>query len=584
MIRTWMSLIPKDRRPKVVAYGLLALLSVVVRAVGTVLLVPLVGALFSDTPHRALAWLGWLTAATVAGWLIDTVTARIGFDLGFAVLDHTQHDVADRLPNVRLDWFTAEHTATARQAIAATGPELVGLVVNLLTPLTTAVLLPPVIAVVLLPVSWQLGVAALAGVPLLLGALWGSAAFARRADAKVGEANSALTERIVEFARTQQALRAARRVDSARSLVGTALAAQHGATMRLLGMQVPGQLLFSIASQLALILLAGVTTALTVAGTLTVPEAIALIVVIARYLEPFTTASELAPALESIRATLDRIRSVLTAPVMEVGNGTLPAQTTAPSKAPGKAPSIEFEDVAFSYDKATAPVLDGVSFSLQPGTTTAIVGPSGSGKSTILALIAGLQEPARGRVLVDAVTLDADARRATSSVVFQHPYLFHGTIRDNVSAGDPAAADDQFARAVALARVDELIGRLPDGVETIVGEAGSALSGGERQRVSIARALLKTAPILLVDEATSALDTENEAAVVDALTADPQSRTRVIVAHRLASIRHADRVLFLDNGQVVEDGPVDELLAAGGRFAEFWRQQRDAAEWRILAE
>jgi ATP-binding cassette, subfamily B, bacterial IrtB/YbtQ len=584
MIRTWMSLIPKDRRPKVVAYGLLALLSVVVRAVGTVLLVPLVGALFSDTPHRALAWLGWLTAATVAGWLIDTVTARIGFDLGFAVLDHTQHDVADRLPNVRLDWFTAEHTATARQAIAATGPELVGLVVNLLTPLTTAVLLPPVIAVVLLPVSWQLGVAALAGVPLLLGALWGSAAFARRADAKVGEANSALTERIVEFARTQQALRAARRVDSARSLVGTALAAQHGATMRLLGMQVPGQLLFSIASQLALILLAGVTTALTVAGTLTVPEAIALIVVIARYLEPFTTASELAPALESIRATLDRIRSVLTAPVMEVGTGTLPAQTTAPSKAPGKAPSIEFEDVAFSYDKATAPVLDGVSFSLQPGTTTAIVGPSGSGKSTILALIAGLQEPARGRVLVDAVTLDADARRATSSVVFQHPYLFHGTIRDNVSAGDPAAADDQFARAVALARVDELIGRLPDGVETIVGEAGSALSGGERQRVSIARALLKTAPILLVDEATSALDTENEAAVVDALTADPQSRTRVIVAHRLASIRHADRVLFLDNGQVVEDGPVDELLAAGGRFAEFWRQQRDAAEWRILAE
>ncbi len=419
MIRTWMSLVPKDRRAKVIAYALLALLSVVVRAVGTVLLVPLVGALFSDTPHRALAWLGWLTAATVAGWLIDTVTARIGFDLGFAVLDHTQHDVADRLPNVRLDWFTAEHTATARQAIAATGPELVGLVVNLLTPLITAVLLPPVIALVLLPISWQLGVAALAGVPLLLGALWASAAFARRADAKVDEANSALTERIIEFARTQQALRAARRVEPARSLVGTALAAQHGATMRLLGMQVPGQLVFSIASQLALILLAGVTTELTLAGTLTVPEAIALIVVIARYLEPFSTASELAPALESVRATLDRIRSVLTAPVMDVGTGTQRAHATDS----GRAPSIEFEDVAFGYDNASGTVLDGVSFALQPGTTTAIVGPSGSGKSTILALIAGLQEPARGRVLVDAVTLDAEARRATSSVVFQHPYL-----------------------------------------------------------------------------------------------------------------------------------------------------------------
>jgi len=578
MIRTWLRLVPGDRRGEVVAYVVLALVSVVVRAIATVLLVPLVTALFSDAPQRALVGLGWLTAATVAGWVIDTATARIGFNLGFAVLDHTQHDVADRLPDVRLDWFSADHTATARQAIAATGPQLVGLVVNLLTPLVTAVLLPAAIALALMPVSWQLGLAAMGGLPLLLGALWASVRLARRADAAAGEANSALTERIIEFARTQQALRAARRVEPARSLVGDALAAQHGATMRLLGMQIPGQLLFSIASQLALILLAGATTALTVTHTLSVPAAIALIVVIARYLEPFTTISELAPALESTRATLDRIRAVLTAPVMEAGTDTLRADAASPR--------IEFEDVAFSYDGATAPVLSRVSFTLQPGTTTAIVGPSGSGKSTILALIAGLHQPTRGRVLVDGVdaaTLDAETRRATSSVVFQHPYLFHGTIRENVYAGDPAATDDQFTRAVALARVDELTGRLPEGVETTVGEAGSALSGGERQRVSIARALLKPAPILLVDEATSALDTENEAAVVDALTADPQSRTRVIVAHRLASLRHADRVLFLDNGRVVEDGPVDGLLSAGGRFDEFWRQQQDAAEWRIHA-
>ncbi|HEY2450303.1 MAG TPA: ABC transporter ATP-binding protein, partial [Mycobacterium sp.] len=512
MIRTWLQLVPADRRGRVIAYTVLALVSVVVRAVAAVLLVPLVAALFSDTPQRALAWLGWLTMATVTGWVIDTATARIGFNLGFAVLDHTQHDVADRLPDVRLDWFGADHTATARQAIAATGPELVGLVVNLLTPLVTAVLLPAAIALALLPVSWQLGVAAMGGVPLLLGALWASVRLARRADAAAGDANTALTERIIEFARTQQALRAARRVEPARSLVGDALAAQHGATMRLLGMQIPGQLLFSIASQLALILLAGATTALTVTDRLSVPEAIALIVVIARYLEPFTTISELAPALESTRATLDRIRAVLTAPVMDAGTETLRAHATAPR--------IEFEDVAFSYGGATAPVLDGVSFALQPGTTTAIVGPSGSGKSTILALIAGLHQPTRGRVLVDgldAATLDAETRRAASSVVFQHPYLFHGTIRENVFAGDPDADDDQFTRAVALARVDELTDRLPEGAESIVGEAGSALSGGERQRVSIARALLKPAPILLVDEATSALDTENEAAVVDAL-------------------------------------------------------------------
>ncbi|OBK98133.1 iron ABC transporter permease [Mycobacterium asiaticum] len=578
MIRTWIGLVPADRRAKVLRYAVLTFLSVVVRAVGTVLLVPLVGALFSDSPHRALVWLGWLTAATVLGWVIDTATARIGFDLGFAVLDHTQHDIADRLPEVRLEWFTAENTATARQAIASTGPELVGLVVNLLTPLLSAVLLPAVIALVLLPISWQLGAAALAGVPLLLGALWASVRLSRRADAAAGEANSALTERIIEFARTQQALRAARRVEPARSLVGDALSAQHSATMRLLGMQIPGQLLFSIASQLALILLAGVTTALTVGGTLSVSEAVALIVVMARYLEPFVTVSELAPALETVRATLDRIRSVLTAPALGAGAAAL--------RDPSAAPRIEFDDVSFAYDGG-APVLDQVSFSLQPGTATAIVGPSGSGKSTILALIAGLHQPTSGRVLidgVDATTLDAGARQRASSVVFQHPYLFHGTIRENVLAGDPEADDERFARAVRLARVDELTGRLPDGVDTVVGEAGSALSGGERQRVSIARALLKGAPTLLVDEATSALDNENEVAVVEALTADPHSHTRVIVAHRLASIRHADRVLFLENGRVVEDGGVDELLGAGGRFSEFWQQQHEAADWRILAE
>ncbi len=578
MIRTLIQLIPHDRRGRILGYSVLTLLSVAVRAAGTVLLVPLVAALFSDTPSRALVWLGWLTVATVAGWLIDFAAARIGFDLGFAVLDHTQHDVADRLPTVRLNWFTAENTADARQAIAATGPELVSLVANLLTPLISAILLPPAIAVALLGVSWQLGLAALGGVPLLLGALWAANRLSARADTAAGQANTALTERIIEFARTQQALRAARRVEPERSTVGAALAAQHGAAMRLLLMQIPGQLLFSLASQGALILLAGATTALTVTGTLSVPQAIALIVVIARYLEPFTAISELAPALESTRATLERIRAVLTAPAHTAGTGSL--------RDGAAAPRIEFDDVTFGYDEASGPVLDRVSFTLEPGTTTAVVGPSGSGKSTILALIAGLHEPTGGRVLldgVDAAGLDAPARRAASSVVFQHPYLLDGTIEDNIRVGHPDADPEDFGRAVELARVDELTGRLPDGADTKVGEAGAALSGGERQRVSIARALLKPAPVLLVDEATSALDTENEAAIVDALTAELRPRTRVIVAHRLASIAQADRVLFIDDGRIIEDGTIDELRAAGGRFDEFWRQQHDAAGWRIGA-
>ncbi|AQA03205.1 iron ABC transporter permease [Mycobacterium sp. MS1601] len=572
MIRTLLRLVPADRRNRVGVYVALTVASVLLRAAAAVLLIPLVAALFGDDPSRAWGWLGWLTVVTVASWGIDTATARIGFDFGFAVLDSSQHDMADKLPDVTLDWFGPENTATARQAIAATGPELAGTVVNLLTPLAGAILLPGAIGAALLAVSVPLGLAALVGVAVLFGALWLSGRLGRKADEVAGEANTALTERIIEFARTQQALRAARRVEPARSLVGTALEKQHGATLRLLTMQIPGQLLFALASQIALLVFAGMTAWLTMHGELGIPEAVALIVVLARYLEPFTVISELAPAIESTRATLGKIRAVLDAPVHTFGTRT-----------PGSdAPAIEFDDVRFGYGDTQ--VLDGVSFTLAPGSTTAIVGPSGSGKSTMLALIAALHQPTSGKVLfggVDLAEMTADARRAAVSMVFQHPFLFDGSLRENILVGDPAAGEDAVATAMRLARVDVLTARLADGDATKVGEAGSALSGGERQRVSIARALLKPAPVLLVDEATSALDSENEAAVVDALVADPRARTRVIVAHRLASIRHADRVLFVEAGRVVEDGSIDELLAAGGRFAQFWQQQQAASGWRL---
>lgn len=164
----------------------------------------------------------------------------------------------------------------------------------------------------------------------------------------------------------------------------------------------------------------------------------------------------------------------------------------------------------------------------------------------------------------DASALTAEAHRDAVTVVFQHPFLFEGTIRENVLVAAPGAEQDAVAAATDLARVDEITQRLREGGDSAVGEAGGRLSGGERQRVSIARALLKPAPILLVDEATSALDPENERAVVDALTRDPLPRTRVIVAHRLTSIEAAERVLFVEDGRIVEDGTPAELRAAGG--------------------
>ncbi|GAA2884916.1 ABC transporter ATP-binding protein [Nonomuraea rubra] len=575
MIRSLLTLLPAGSGGRIAVHLALTVFGVVLRAAGAVLLVPLVAALFSGDPATAWPWVGALALITAAGWGIDAAAARRGFDLGFGLLDTGQRTVADRISRIRLTWFGAENTATSRQAVAAVGPDLVGLIIYLVTPLIGAILLPIAIAVALLPISWPLGLAALAGVPVLLAAWWAAGRLGRDADRAASEANSTLTERILEFARTQQALRAARRIEPARSHAGAALAAQHGAGIRLLLRQVPGQLIFGLASQLALLLLAGSTVALAVQGALTVPEAIALIVVVVRYLEPFTTVAELSPGIESTLGTLRRIRQVLDAPTVPSGI----ERTT-----PRGAPRIELRDVGFRYGDGGTTVLDHFDLVIEPGTTTAIVGPSGSGKSTVLALIAGLHQPTAGTVVIDGADtaeLDAGSRHELVSVVFQHPYLFDGGIRENILAGAPAADDDAVGRAAALARVDTLVSRLPDGWESRVGEAGTTLSGGERQRVSIARALIKPAPVLLIDEATSALDTENEAAVTAALTTDPAPRTRVIVAHRLASIRAADRVVFLEEGRIVEDGTVDDLLAAGGRFAEFWKQQDAATGWRL---
>ncbi|MUM17568.1 ABC transporter ATP-binding protein [Mycobacterium sp. CBMA271] len=579
MLSKLIRLIPPSHRGSLWLYIVLSVLSVALRAAGCLLLVPLLDALFGSAPSGALPWLGVLTAVTVGGWIVDTALARIGYRIGFALLNDSQHQVADRLTRIPLGWFTAERTAMARQAISSGGPDLVGFIANLLTPLVGAALLPAAITIGLFFISWKLGVAAAVTLPLLLGALIASIRIVRAADEADTKAHSALTERILEFARTQAALRASRRVTPARSQTGEAVAVARGATMRLLLFQIPGQLLFTIVSQIALILLAGTTAVLAVRGAIGAPEAVALMVVVVRFLEPFTVLANLASAVENSRGVFERLHAIITTDAADQ-----PVEAVASAETP--APRIEFRDVGFRYQGAEDQVLTGIDFTLEPGTTTAIVGPSGSGKSTVLSLIAGLQEPVSGQILVDGTdvaTLDTATRRALVSMVFQHPYLFDGPIRDNVLVGHPTADDEEARLAMALARVDEIIERLPDAERSRVGEAGTALSGGERQRVSIARALVKPAPVLLIDEATSALDTENETAITEAIGNDPRARTRVMIAHRLSAIRNADHVLFVDNGQIVEQGSIAELTALGGRFAEFWRQQESSSGWRIAA-
>lgn len=236
---------------------------------------------------------------------------------------------------------------------------------------------------------------------------------------------------------------------------------------------------------------------------------------------------------------------------------------------------VIFDHVTFNYDTRRVAV-DDVSFDVSPGETIALVGATGSGKSTTLGLLHRVYDPVKGGVLIDGVDIRAmtlESLRRNIGVVFQEPMLFARSIEENIRVGKPDATDEEVQLAIERAQAKEFIERQPDGLKTIVGERGRSLSGGERQRVAIARALLKDPPIMIFDEATSALDATTEKLLQAALEAAMQGRTTFIIAHRLATIRNASRILVFDQGRVVESGTFDELVALNGKFAALARAQ-----------
>jgi ATP-binding cassette subfamily B protein len=240
--------------------------------------------------------------------------------------------------------------------------------------------------------------------------------------------------------------------------------------------------------------------------------------------------------------------------------------------------AIEFDNVVFSYPSRPAtPALNHFSARIAPGETVALVGPSGAGKTTIFQLLLRFYDIQSGTIRLDGVDLrDADpaAIRARIAVVSQDPVIFSASARDNIAYGRPGASDSDIAKAVSAAAADFLLD-LPEGLDTFLGEKGVRLSGGQRQRVAIARAILRDAPILLLDEATSALDAESEQAVQHALTVLAHARTTLVVAHRLATIRRADRILVLEAGRIISTGTHDELRQGAGLYARLAALQFD---------
>lgn len=301
---------------------------------------------------------------------------------------------------------------------------------------------------------------------------------------------------------------------------------------------------------------------------------VCLIMVVCSFLvcSSLESAGSYSALLRLIGQCVDRANSVLDLPVMDIdGADFQPASY-----------DIEVRHVGFSY--GSRKVIDDVSFSVPEGTTCAVVGPSGSGKTTLCSLVARLWDVDEGSVLLggrDVREYSMDALMRSFSFVFQNVYLFNDTVANNIRFGEPEASMERVMDAARRAHCHDFIMRLPDGYDTVIGEGGESLSGGERQRLSIARALMKDAPIVVLDEATASVDPENERELMEAIGEVTRSKTLIMIAHRLKTVQDADQILVLDGGRLVARGTHDELRQQDGIYRRFLDERKAAAGWHL---
>ena len=556
-----------------VVYGLLSGLTLTT-------LVPVLGRLLTGDMRGAALWLALMLTGMLACWAGRRRVERAGVAVGVVILQGARQRIGDHVAGLPLGWFTAQNTRQLGHVITQGMMALAQLPAHVFTPVITGAVTPLVIVVALWLLNWPMGLIALLGLVVLTAALWLSARLGRRSDRAFQGQFAEASQRMVEFAQAQSVLRAFNGAGASTRLLEQAIERQRQSGLRLI-----------VQSSLSVVLNAWVVqaifAALLVAAALwlsprlglevqgaSVVAVIVALVLTSRYIEPLLDVASYAEILRSACGQLAAVQSLFAAqPLVQ------PQQPQQPADA-----SIELRSLAMRYAPDQPDVLQGISLRIEPGSMTALIGASGSGKTTLGRMIARFFDPSQGCVLIGGV----DVRQMTStqlaaqiSQIFQDSYLFQGSIADNIRLGKPAASDAELLDAVQQAGVSELIERLPQGLDTQVGEGGARLSGGERQRIGIARALIKDAPILLVDEATAALDADNQQLIAQTLARLRGRRTLVVIAHQLSTIAMADQIVVLDQGRVVERGAPAALLAGAGRYAHFLAQRRVAKGWRI---
>ncbi|MCV7378372.1 ABC transporter ATP-binding protein [Mycobacterium alsense] len=548
----------------------------VLQGLGFLFVIPLLAALIERPASWGQVWF-WIAAIAVTVSLhhgLLTRSTSLGYLIGTDLLTGFHTRIGNHLATLPLGWFGAVRTGPVGRLITKDAVDVADFPAHLLRHVVVGVSAPATLIVGSYAGDWRIGIALTLGALLCAAALRLYMLVVHRNDAQYDHDIGATASRIVEYARLQPTLRAYG-VLTHRQL-GTleeSLARQQRSQSRLTIRGAWGLIGCFGTMQLVVTAIIAFTVALTLKGELALPTMIGLLIITLRMIDPISQLGDLAGHVQVTADAIVRVRDLLAVPALPE-----PDREIAPASA-----DIELRGVRFGYGDGDA-VIKGVDAIIPSGRLTAIVGPSGSGKTTLLRLISRFFDVDDGSIALggyDLRELGTSTVAHLTAQVFDDAYLFDGTIAENLRMADPDTEESELHRVAAVARLDEVIDRLPDGWDTRVGEAGSILSGGERQRVAIARALLKNAPVVLLDEATAALDAVNEAAVSAAIHELARDRTVVVVAHRLSTVIDADQILVLDNGRITARGRHDQLVTAGGTYARFWQERLRARGWQL---
>ena len=530
------------------------------------------GALTDGSPLPGMALVaGMVVLFAVLSFITHLQQYKATYGLVYNEVKTTRLGLAERLRKLPLGYFGKRDLADLTETIMGDVNRMEHVWSHVLGYLYGAYISTALIAVCLLVYDWRLAIACLWGVPVAFGLLFGSRKLAARSAERTKKAAVRVSDGIQEALENIREIRATNQEE--RYLEGLNRKIDEHERIMIRGELGTG--IFVNAA--SVIMRLGVATTILVGAELILSGRISFmllflfLLVITRVYAPFDQSLALIAELFVSQVSADRMMEIYDTPIAEGAEHFEP-----------KGHDIVFEHVGFAYDEKE--VLHDVSFTAKEGQVTALVGPSGSGKSTCARLAARLWDVTRGSIRVGGVdisTEDPEVLLRDYSMVFQDVVLFDDTVMENIRLGKRGATDEEVRAAAKAANCDEFVRRLPQGYDTPIGENGARLSGGERQRISIARALLKDAPIVLLDEATASLDVENETKVQQALSRLLAGKTVLVIAHRMRTVEAADKIVVLAGGRVAEEGAPAQLMEKGGLYHRMVELQRQSAGWKL---